>query len=499
MRLHHLLRCLLAVPLVLAAEDQGTHSTHFDTKYTLPTNLLITPRTHPHLFSFTGRWQFTPTGHPRTPSYHATLWPGNSVTILIYGSEAAIKLLPQPQGFLSEYRLHVSIDGGEEERYELKDVDSDNPAGYYFGLKLPPPPHSEHDRKLRPHTVKIISSPDTPFSFEGVTIENTHIFQGRRWIQGQDSRPIIEFLGEGIDATRPGGFLLNAPSEKTIKPDPRDAIQSTQQYRLAETMGVRHYHISAGTCLLSSCPDIPEGGKGLGEQYFRTGAWNLTTSAFVPDDDWDPRHTTNLNAQWRFVATSTKPPVQTPEADIVVVDLGILDIDVHSQSATLYAAALKEFLGKVVAYAHPHSKILVLARQTSPELFEATKSTVSTFNPGFPFITSASPASNIHFLPLKTSTNQEYLRALCPYVLAVGVGKNATYCNTVCGGMQELLVREKAHDLFWTGIVVLLVMGGLWVGRVTVIGALAAVAGRKALGLEEEVLEQEERWGVKVV
>lgn len=43
---------LAALTRVAAQEDNdGTHSTEFDPKYDLPENLLITPQTHPALFS----------------------------------------------------------------------------------------------------------------------------------------------------------------------------------------------------------------------------------------------------------------------------------------------------------------------------------------------------------------------------------------------------------------------------------------------------------------
>jgi hypothetical protein len=206
-------------------------------------------------------------------TYHATLWPGNSVTILFYGDSASLKLAPKPQGLVKQYSF-VSIDGGTDVRYEVPNFDRKT-KHHYVPIELTPSPTTVSDSQtrwdsggsLKPHTLRITSISSTPISFEGLTVTNTLITQRRRWIEQQSHRQVIEFIGEGLDAERPGGFLRTDPYNVEQRESAKDALMSTIHYRLAERIGVLHSHMAANVCLLSSC-NI--GTPGLETQYFYT-------------------------------------------------------------------------------------------------------------------------------------------------------------------------------------------------------------------------------------
>lgn len=107
---------------------------------------------------------------------------------------------------------------------------------------------SEGDRKkvemLEPHTIRLTSVPETPFSFEGIMMQTALIRQGKDWAQEQDKRTVMEFIGEGSDSERPGGFFGEPAGDEKL--EIRDSWRRSVQYRVGEALGVRHSHMSAG-------------------------------------------------------------------------------------------------------------------------------------------------------------------------------------------------------------------------------------------------------------
>ncbi|KAI5776699.1 hypothetical protein EDC01DRAFT_782805 [Geopyxis carbonaria] len=500
-----------------AAQDPngGTHSDHFDArKYAFLDRLLVTPVSHPRLYSFTGRWLRSPTAHPYAPAYHSTLWPGNSVTVLFFGERASLKLLPQPQGPVEHYSFVVSIDGGDDVRYDTPgfDTSAPNPDGHYIPLELNPsttagsPQKRAAKKLLEPHTVRITSMADTPLSFEGLLVENTQVNQGQAWADQQALRPTLEFIGEGLDAERPGGFHRSEPYTPAVgeaQESPKTALFSTTHYVLAETLGVRHYQISAGVCLLSACDSrkLP----GLESQYWQTSPLDWRGKA-PPEDKFSPHHTSNLVTPWRFPAVSTAPPVPVNPTTHVIVDLGVLDVLMNHADPAAYTHALTLFLARLRTRAHPAAKVIVIGHRGTPAasvlpanpataqlrdtLFAATQSAVAALaDPATVFAPVALSARD----PAETS----YLRAICPHLLpppsivaktkAIFVkSASITRAQRVCLQLDEVTYRRGARGVFWVVVLGALALAGLWVAKSTVIGALAAVVGRKRLGMVEE-------------
>lgn len=434
----------------------------------------------------------------------------------------------------------MSIDGAPDVRYTTKAFDTSvpKPEGHYIAFKFPKKdpqqrqqqlqrPAAGQARLLEPHTIRITSIASTPFSFGGLLVPNTLISQGRSWEEAQALRPVIEFVGEGLDAERPGGFFrtdsYEPPAGHSVE-QPAEALFSTVHYMLGERLGVRHTHMAAGTCLLANCDDrkLP----GLETQYFFTSPVDHLGRTPNVHEKTDPRHLENLQTPFRF--SSGTVPTRTPTH--VVVDTGVLDVVVRGLSPDAYAQALARFLVRMRNQAHPKAKILVVAhRGPSPAsalLAPAEHSATSTPKPST--TAAAAPSTiaarrnalfaatrdavdlvgdaNTHFAPVRLDggdPQQAYLRAVCPYMIPSVVDRTkgffrrqaTTRAHTLCADV----VRRGAGYGGASGsgavlfFLLAVLVAGLWVARSTVLGALAAVVGRRRLGMEEDgrLLERE--------
>lgn len=431
------------------------------------------------------------------------------MTILVFGEKAEVKLLPKPQGPVEHYSFVVSVDGGAGVRYNIDNFDTSKitKEGHRIPIEFEAAKETrgEGERKiLKPHTIRLTSIPGTPISFEGLLVENTQVVQGHEWIEKQSLRPTIEFIGEGIDAERHGGFYRAdkyTPPAGAALESPVDAIFSTLHYKLGERLSVRHSHFSAGTCLIGYCDSrhLP----GLTEQYFYTSPLDFTGHSQDIKDKFDPRHIDNLVTPWRFPSTS----VSTNPVNYVVVDVGIQDILMRSQNADLYTRTLTIFLARLRQQAHPNAKILVIAHRGAPHpdntIFEPDFTTTS-LRLGLYTSTQRAVAKledpGVIFTPVYLGGGKDpqaaYLRAMCPHLLApVGVlaktkavfrkaqhmNKMQRVCVEVVGGGSGM-----GGDTVFMIIIMGMCAAGLYVARSTVIGAIAAVVGRKRLGMGEE-------------
>jgi hypothetical protein len=431
------------------------------------------------------------------------------VTILIFGENVSVKLLPKPQGRVEHYSFAVSIDGGPDVRYNTDGFDTSAPApdGHYIPIDFSALQKSTTkdtkraaDGALEPHTLRITSISATPFSFEGVMVDNTQISQGHAWEEAQARRPVVEFIGEGIDAERPGGFF-RAEKYKPLKGEqpesPVDALYSTVHYKLAERLAVRHSHYAAGVCLLNSCDarKLP----GLSEQYFYTSPLDFMGKTLDIKDKWDPRHVENLRTPWRFPGYQVKTNVPS----LVVVDVGIQDILLNKQNPTIYSRGLSIFLARLRSQAHPTAKILVIAHKSAPakELTIIKNDGTSSANRQALFMATQSAVQllgdpGIVFTPVTLSREDpqtSYLRAICPHIAPSGYvakAKNAVFGTPQNTTAQRVCAEVGGAEGGGEVLVFLIVMGmcgmALWMAKSTILGALAAVVGRKKLGMPEE-------------
>lgn len=465
---------------------------------------------------FTGRWTTS------YSVYTASSWPGTSVTILVYGTECTVKLRPQTGlGIVGDYGYYVSIDGGDDFKYDLPPFETGasldpKDMTLYVPIKFEAHGDNFHDDrqpnehgKLTPHTIRIMSDPHTPFRFEGIVTESTLTKQSWAWAKRQDERVTVEFIGEGIDAEQVGGMSLTggwvkeSPNSNNMVP----AIQllNTVQYQAAKRLGIRHWHTSAGVCLIDECTKtnpLP----GLQKQYFHLNPLNYTRPL-----------STETNLLYSFNNQQPLLPLATPSH--LVVDLGVADVLIHGINPEEYQVQLALFLEKLRVDAYPTAHIIVVARLDAQSiahsmdlsdkalasssarlsfppdlslasfrstiqpgtdiivlrkrLFDATKQAVKAANKKGPTEPKDGPTGSLTFVPIfDTGENQvdDLMRALC--VQLGPASKPNSMTAQVCRGMP---VPVHHGTWAWDFVLVVVVVAMVFVARETVIGAFNAL------------------------
>ncbi|EWC46749.1 hypothetical protein DRE_03994 [Drechslerella stenobrocha 248] len=452
-RLLLLLACLLLSldqPVAAQSETDGYRSEVFDPKYIPYQELLVTPKSHPGLFSFTGRWR------RRRETFTASRWPGTYFTVLIYGDVCILKLRPKPQGKIDDYSFYVSVDGSEDLLYTLPSFDSlakDREVIFVpitIGNKNKEKDQQEPktNKILEPHTVRIISVVDHPFSFEGFLVANTLIRQGNTWTNNQDERLYVEFVGEGIDGETYGGLLGydygnaaggvgedgSAHAIKQVVKNGVSVVNSTQ-FRAAEALRIRHAHAESGTCFVTNC-DRRDPLPGLAVQYFNENP--LPTQLRSEELHKESKQVQGLlQKQLQFFREDQWLKHSAPTA--VVIDIGVRDFLRLEEpvNADKYKRQLLVFLGRVRESARPDATIIVIGRDwqnagsgafksavnsvvaQNPEtaalrakLFEATKEVVGQVR---------EEDNGVVFAAIKPSSSpkRDLIDVLCTYVVPV--------------------------------------------------------------------------------
>jgi hypothetical protein len=405
--------------------------------------------------------------------------------------------MPLFQGVVEHYSFLVSIDEGLPMRYTIPNFDT-GLKHYFVPLNLtlgkqisPDVPDLGVTEGLEPHTVTITSIASTPFSFEGLSMENTQIQQGNGWKELQLERPVIEFVGEGVDGERAGGFFGTMQhTQKSV-----DAIITTVQYKLGQRLGIEHSHMSANVCLLSNCDfrKMP----GLETQYFQVSPIYSSGRPTMVNKD-DPHNLDNLKSLYQFPEYSSQRSFLFNPVTHVVVDTGVLDILVNKQNPDDYSHALARFLLRIRNVAHPRAKILVIGRKGSPPsgfasrkasgkrrgaLYAATKSAVKAI--GDP---------DTVFVPLRMRSGEalevSYLRVLCPYIIprtniltktkAIFQSSDQviTKAQIECLAVSQDLVKKNATGACFWMVAMVISLAGLWVAKGMVLGVLAAIVGK---------------------
>lgn len=463
------------------------------------------------------------------------------MTVLAHGTEISVKIVPKPQGWIEDYHFYVSVDGGEDVRYSIPAFNSTklNKAEMATSFSVPIKElvggaQDNPDDMLEPHLIRLTSVPETPLSFEGLEVQKTLINEGKGWMEEQDDRLSIEFVGEGSDAERESGFFGEHDIQNDDEPKPSfDIWRHSVQYRVGETLGVRHSHISAGsyfvyslpgknkltkfsiigTCLLTSCPDQ----AGLFDQYFQTSPFSLNW--VESDSDLDPHHNSHLGAPYRFPELSTKPQVPIPPVNIVVVDLGVLDILTHRQNPDDYSHALVLFLARLRSQAHPAAQILVVARnsnyvasssppyalESTPEIKQLREKLYTATEKAVDVLRKEAADENIHLVLLPSTATSEasaYLQAICPFIVPstsvlsklslnrFGRAATPSKAQKVCLELGGQEYGSGFRYLGWNLTLISIVIFGLWMSKSILVGASAALFGRKTLGMEEVEVER---------
>ncbi|KAF3902581.1 hypothetical protein ABW21_db0207659 [Orbilia brochopaga] len=407
------------------SETDGYWSEVFDPKYIPYQELLVTPKTHGGLFSFTGRWR------RRRETFTASRWPGTYVTVLIYGDTCILKLRPKPQGQIPDYSFYVSVDGSEDLLYTLPPFDSMAKDREIIFVPITIPSEKPKDPlqqqsppkkpMLEPHTVRIISIPDYPFSFEGFLVANTLIRQGHSWTNGQDERLHVEFIGEGIDAETYGGLLGydhdnsaggvgddgRAQAVQQVVKHGLSVVNSTQ-FKAAEALRIRHSHADCGTCFLSDC-DRRDPLPGLSVQYFNENPLPMLLRSEALHRE-SKQVQDLLQKQLLFFREDQWLKSSMPTA--VVVDVGVRDFLRIEEPVDpeKFRRELLVFLGRsTVRSVVPQDKGAMFLRK---KLYQMTKNATALVR---------EEDKNVVFATIKPSSSpkRDLLDVLCTYVVPV--------------------------------------------------------------------------------
>ena len=297
--------------------------------YLVKDEAFITPRTHSHLFSFTGRWM------RRRNIYQASSWPGTSVTALIYGQTCRVKVkAPVKEGIVEGHYFLASVDNGPQLLLTLPAYNaSENPI-FEFNIEIPKPDEAVSGAAKTsnvhiPHILELTSEPNYPLNLVGITLDNTIIHQGREWLQRQNKIPAIEYISDK---------LADAP-----------ALNTTAVYHVARELRLRQeYIVTHGKCF---SPECKRSEAGLAEQY-----------NFLSPFDGNPRpQDAREPMPSKYVFHRDDPLVQGKEPEFVVVDVGDNDL-AHDIDGFEFMESLQTFLGNLIVNARPNAEIFVLVR-----------------------------------------------------------------------------------------------------------------------------------------
>lgn len=364
-------------------------------------------------------------------------------------------------------------------------------------------------RLLKPHAVRFTSNPETPLRFDGLMYENTAIKQGNQWLDAQNERLTVEFVGADTDVDVHGGLTTVFGGEQYLAPN--TALLQSIQWRAAESLKLRHSHIDSGVCLTSFCDDsnpLP----GLEDQYFNEDPLN-NTKPFKRDTDipnTEPTHPSNFEVPWKFAPA--QPQVRIKSPSYIVVDTGLLDVLVHGVPVEQFKKRLTFFLARMRNQGYSNARIIVLARKPtsypptrrSGDFLDTTKNVYDLRQALFSATISAVSLlrkhgdSDIESIVISPSSDplRDLEKALCrgvvpaPSLLSWASGQTGILTATQqrCKDLNSLRASTvevyEASDILWTLALLSLAAGALYVARATVIGSVAAVVGRKRLGMQ---------------
>ncbi|KAK9474698.1 uncharacterized protein V1510DRAFT_360696 [Dipodascopsis tothii] len=334
-----LLVALLAGAVAVLAADSspqthtnklGVHSAEFDEKYIAPSDTFLTPETHPSLFTFAGRWA------RHRDIYKASRWPGNSVTVLVYGDHCTFKLRPEMLSTEQrQLKYSMSVDDGPEFDVNLdilvRDVNMVPPVTIAVVLEgldgLSEAEKAARLKQRKPHVVRLTSLQETPLTLMGVYVPTSLVKQDMQWRHAQLARPYVEFVG---GAAHPlGSDFVNAP-----------------EFRAADALRYRHAHVTDDVCLAPGCGKT----KPLVEQYPYAD----------PLYDNDPHYKAYLvhSGLYGFSENAILQPT-TPE--FVFLNVGDNDAAAAVPAAN-YTESLFELLKFVRTKAHPDAHIFIVVK-----------------------------------------------------------------------------------------------------------------------------------------
>lgn len=315
-------------------EQRIKHREPLPSQYKLEPNLFVTPKTHPGLFSFSGRWL----SHRDT--YLASAWPGTSVKILVYGPECTIKLRAlASRGTINNHRFYVSVDTPDQ--FVLSIPSYNATENFVFDVKLelnainPSLNISSQPQETQlkiPHVLEVMSEESSPLEFLGVSLINHKLIHpNQKWLFQQNSIPHFEFISD---------TLSQSPS-----------LHHSNLYRAARKLGIRSSFVQiVNNCFSNACF---ASSAGLADQY----------ALFSPfKGDPSPRDVReNMPIFYNFNPIEPLFPTTLPQ--FIVVDVGYNDLQHHHNvSGAEFMKSLQMLLGNIVVNYNPTAQIRVFVR-----------------------------------------------------------------------------------------------------------------------------------------
>lgn len=370
----------------------------------------VTPKTHPYLFSFNGRWSL------RRNVYKASMWPGTSVSVLSYGDKFKFKIkCPQKTGIVKDHYFIASIENGPQLVLSLPPYNATENQVFDLEIGLPQNAKAKpsEQRTHLPRVVELTSEPGYPLSLIGVTMQNLQIHQGRAWMNKQNQIPHIEYISDKA----PGSPVLN-----------RTAI-----YKASRQLGLRQsYVVSYNTCFSNCSPRH----AGLAEQY----------SYFEPFPYKRNTHDVRLPMPSNYVFHRDQPLVMTSAPGFIILDVGDNDL-LNEVPGPTFLLALQEFLASLLLNARPEARVYVLVRANRYEC--ETETAILSLQP-------AHLASRLYAVRLKSDTTEWYKSFYCAYI--VPFADEGYKYREFCSPAFRRLAHNEAFPKLWSGVVVALAM-----------------------------------------
>lgn len=394
-------------------KEKPFKNAEFADTYMAKDEAFVTPKTHPYLFSFTGRWL------RRREVFQASTWPGTSVTALIFGQTCRVKIqAPVKTGIVEGHYFLASIDNGPQLVLTLPTYNATENPVFELNIELPELDASVEEgakanHVLIPHIVELISEPGYPIHLVGIIMQNTLVQQGRDWLDKQNLIPTIEYVADKL----PGSAILN----------------QTSMYEVAHQLGLRQSYIvvDSGVCFSAECSRKR---AGLADQYSYFSPFSGNPR---PQDAKEPMPS-------RYVFHRDDPMMMTKEPEFVIVDVGENDLS-KDVDGLEFMKNLQLFLGNLILNARPKAEIFVLIR--NGRYVSETEDAIVSMR-----------YSKLHAVKFGADTLEWHKSFYCSYIIPLG---DDTYpYRELCGTAYEQLTGSSADAaqvakvLFLVGLVV---------------------------------------------
>lgn len=293
-------------------------------KYFVPNSGFMTPRSHPNMFSFTGRWKL------RRGVYQASQWPGTSFKFLLFGHSCKLKLkCPFNKGTVRNHVVYLKISNDHPLILHLPDYEAEKHNTFDLILTIPRLDDSINVYE-EPREVEVISDSKFPILLLGVYTDNVLVSRNEKWIESQNHIPTIEYISDFL----PEGIPLN----------------KTSNYKAIRALQLRaSFAVDDELCFTSQCK---KKSAGLAEAY----------TFFSPFHGLQKPQDAKFPMPVYYVFNPSPFDYRTKQPDAVIVDVGSTDL-AKSVDKSIYFLEIQQFLAQLITNYRPTAMIFVLIKK----------------------------------------------------------------------------------------------------------------------------------------